>query len=108
FVAISNMEAAGGDYALIREGNERVVRARFADAEFFLAEDKKKTLLERREDLKTVAFLKDLGAGASIYEKTRRVEMLTSLLANRLGWSPEKTQTAERIAMLCKNDLVTQ
>src|SRR5690606_9743800 len=40
FVAISNMETQ--DYALIREGNERVVRARFADAEFFLAEDKKK------------------------------------------------------------------
>src|SRR5690606_27515276 len=106
FMAISNMVAK--DYSLIREGNERVVRARFADAEFFLAEDKKKTLVERREDLKAVAFLKDLGAGASIYEKTKRVENLVSLLGARLGWAPAKIETAERIAMLCKNDLVTQ
>ncbi|HEX2612362.1 MAG TPA: glycine--tRNA ligase subunit beta [Fibrobacteria bacterium] len=106
FMAISNMESK--DYALIREGNERVVRARFADAEFFLAEDKKKTLLERREDLKAVAFLKDLGEGASIYAKTKRVENLVSLLGARLGWKPEKIEATERIAMLCKNDLVTQ
>ncbi len=105
FMAISNMEAKS--YDLIREGNERVVRARFADAEFFLAEDKKKTLIERREDLKTVAFLKDLGEGASIYEKTKRIENLVSLLGARLGWAPAKVEAAERIAMLCKNDLVT-
>jgi glycyl-tRNA synthetase len=106
FMAISNMECK--DYTLVREGNERVVRARFADAEFFLAEDKKKTLIERREDLKAVAFLKDLGAEASIFAKTKRVEILTSLLASRLQWSPEKSATAEHIAQLCKNDLTTQ
>jgi len=106
FMAISNMEAK--NYDLIREGNERVVRARFADAEFFLAEDKKKTLIERREDLKTVAFLKDLGAGASIYAKTKRLENVVSLLGARLGWDSGKIAKAEHIAQLCKNDLVTQ
>jgi len=84
------------------------VRSRFADAEFFLREDKKKTLLERREDLKTVAFLKDLGTGASIHAKTLRVEGLTTALAGKLGWSADKTKTAAQIAALAKNDLTTQ
>ncbi len=106
FVAISNMECK--DYRLIREGNESVVRARFADAEFFLREDKKKSLLERREDLKTVAFLKDLGEGASIYAKTVRVEKLAVELAQKLGWDAKKIDTVRQIAALCKNDLTTQ
>jgi len=106
FVAISNLECA--DYSLIREGNESVVRARFADAEFFLREDRKKRLLDRREDLRAVAFLKDLGEGASIYQKTVRVERLAGELGLRLGWSAKKTETARLVASLCKNDLTTQ
>ncbi len=106
FVAMSNMEAT--DYSLIRQGNESVVRARFADAEFFLQEDRKKKLLERREDLKVVAFLKDLGEGASIYAKTLRVERYTTELGLQLGWDAKKIEIAKTIASLCKNDLTTQ
>ncbi len=106
FAAMSNMEAK--DYTLIREGNESVVRARFADAEFFLREDRKKKLLDRRQDLKAVAFLKDLGEGASIYSKTVRVERLASELGLKLGWDAKKIETAKAIASLCKNDLTTQ
>src|SRR5690606_30097242 len=107
FIAISNMEPQNGDVTLIREGNERVVRARFADAEFFLAEDKKKTLREQREELKTVAFLKELGAGASIHAKTIRLEGLATALAGELGWDAAKAQHVADIAALAKSDLVT-
>ncbi len=105
FMAISNMESA--NYDLIREGNERVVRARFADAEFFLAEDRKKTLAEQREELRNTAFLKDLGAGASIYAKTVRIEGMATAIAGRLGWDAAKTRNVAAIASLAKNDLVT-
>jgi glycyl-tRNA synthetase beta chain len=90
---------------LVREGNERVVRARFADAEFFLVEDKKKSLLDRRQDLKNVAFLKELGPGASIYAKTERVEKLACQLAQNAGVD---VNTVRTIVRLCKNDLTTQ
>ncbi|MCD6025178.1 MAG: glycyl-tRNA synthetase beta chain, partial [Fibrobacteria bacterium] len=106
FLAISNMEAA--DYALIREGNERVVRSRFADAEFFLREDKKKALADRRDDLKTVAFLKDLGPEASIHAKTVRIEKLALAIAGKAGLSAERIRTVTEIAALAKNDLTTQ
>ncbi len=109
FVAISNMECA--DYGLIRQGNESVVRARFADAEFFLREDRKKKLLDGREDLKAVAFLKDLGEGASIYAKTVRIEeILRSFAAiqGSINFSHETYGKAIEIACLCKNDLTTQ
>jgi glycyl-tRNA synthetase len=106
FLAISNMESA--DYGLIREGNERVVRSRFADAEFFLREDKKKTLAERREDLKPVAFLKDLGTEGSIHAKTARVEKLALAIAGKAGLDAGRIQTVTAIAALAKNDLTTQ
>src|SRR5690606_13736126 len=105
FIAISNMETA--DYTLTREGNERVVRARFADAESFLAEDRQQTRAEQREELRNTAFLKDLGAGASIYAKTVRIEGLATALAGQLGWDAVKTRNVAQIAALAKNDLLT-
>jgi glycyl-tRNA synthetase len=106
FVAISNMETK--DDSLIRDGNARVVRARFADAEFFLQEDRKRKLIERKADLAGVAFLKDLGSAASIQAKVGRVETLTVALAQAAGLNAERAETARRIAELAKCDLVTQ
>jgi glycyl-tRNA synthetase beta chain len=106
FLAVSNMECR--DYTLIREGNERVVRARFADAEFFLREDRKRPLADRRADLDKVAFLKDLGEGASIYRKTLRLENLAARVAAGLEWSADRMGLAKQVAALCKNDLTTQ
>ncbi len=106
FVAIANTEAR--DYGLIREGNASVVRARFSDAEFFLREDGKKKLADRRDDLKSMVFLKELGGGGSLYHKTRRVENLVDELGRRLEWPAAPIAAARQIAALCKNDLTTQ
>ena len=106
FVVISNMEM--DDYTLVRDGNARVVRARFADAEFFLAEDRKRPLLDRKRDLAGVALLKDLGAEGSILAKVLRVEKLTLALAAQAGLPASRGQIARGIAELAKCDLVTQ
>ena len=91
FIAVMNT-AADPD-GLVRQGNEKVLRARFNDARFFWDQDQKKKLEDRVEDLKSVTFQAKLG---SYYEKTQRVVALTK----ELGGS-------ERAALLCKCDLTT-
>src|SRR5260370_206683 len=69
----------GGEWeGLIRNGNERVLRARFNDARFFWQTDQKQTLRQRVELLRNVTFQKDLG---SYYDKTLRVQRMASWLA---------------------------
>jgi glycyl-tRNA synthetase len=106
FLAIAGTRC--NDATLVREGNERVVRARFSDAEFFLAEDRKKLLADRRDALGNLAFLKDLGPGASMLAKTRRVEKASGIMAQRLDWKASRIAQAQAIAALCKNDLTTE
>jgi glycyl-tRNA synthetase beta chain len=91
FIAVTNTN--GDPDGLIRQGNERVLRARFNDARFFWDQDQKKTLPARLDDLKTVTFQAKLG---SYYEKTHRV----LALVKQLGGS-------ERAALLAKCDLTT-
>lgn len=99
FITVSNIESK--DVAKIQEGNERVIRPRFSDAEFFWSQDRKSKLIDRSASLATVVFQKQLG---TLKDKTHRVVKLASAIADRLGGD---TQMALRAAELCKCDLMT-
>ncbi len=90
---------------IVAEGNASVIRARFADARFFINEDTKQSLESFLPDLKTLTFQEELG---SYYEKAGRVEALTAKLCDALGLNDDDTRTALRAAHLAKADLVTQ
>jgi glycyl-tRNA synthetase beta chain len=100
FIVISNTRADNA--AVVRVGAERVIRARFDDAKFYLTEDRKKKLIERIDDLKLVTFHDELG---SLFEKTERVVSLVSFLAERLA--PSSHEKTIRAAHLSKTDLIT-
>jgi len=100
FVAISNMRAK--DMELIRQGNERVLRARLNDAEFFYRDDRKLPLAERVPHLKDIIFQEKLG---TMLDKVERLRRLAGLTADRVN--PACRGAAERAAELCKADLVT-
>jgi glycyl-tRNA synthetase beta chain len=91
FIAVMNTDADPD--GLVRQGNERVLRARFNDARFFWDQDQKKALAVRLEDLKTVTFQAKLG---SYFDKTMRVVELVRQFSGN-----------ERAALLCKCDLTT-
>ena len=88
----------------VQHGNERVLRARLADAQFFFDEDRKKSLEEHREKLKTVVFQQGLG---TMYEKTERLEKLADFIADAIGADEKAHKHARRAAILSKADLVT-
>jgi len=100
FITVSNIESK--NVTKIQEGNERVIRPRFADAEFFWSQDRKSKLSDRSERLGTVVFQKKLG---TLLDKTKRVEKITSAIADQLAGD---TQLALRAAELCKCDLMTE
>ncbi|MGD8483844.1 MAG: glycine--tRNA ligase subunit beta [Thioalkalispiraceae bacterium] len=99
FITISNIESKNP--ARVIEGNERVIRPRFSDAEFFWNQDRKTRLDQRVDSLASVVFQKQLG---SLLDKTRRVARLAEQVAERLGGNK---QLALRAAELCKCDLMT-
>jgi glycyl-tRNA synthetase beta chain len=101
FVAVSNTKAQ--DMEVVTKGNERVLRARLADAQFFFQEDHKIPLEERVEKLKGVIFQTKLGTS---YEKVMRIQGLATQLAEELA--PQEKEIAARGAYLCKADLVTE
>ncbi|MCB9445177.1 MAG: glycine--tRNA ligase subunit beta [Ardenticatenaceae bacterium] len=86
------------------DGNEHVIRARFADAEFFYGNDSKRHLPDFVADLATLTFQADLG---SMLDKTHRLEKLVLQVAAMLGLSEEDTAVANRAAALAKADLAT-
>jgi glycyl-tRNA synthetase beta chain len=88
----------------VRRGNDRVMRARLADAKFFHDTDVATPLAERRAALDAVVFQKRLG---SIGDKVRRIERLVPLLGAELALSQPVIQTALAGAALAKCDLVT-
>ena len=99
FVTVRN---GGKDYLdIVQHGNERVLKARLEDAQFFFNEDREKSLDAHREKLKTVVFQEGLG---SVYEKTERLVELVKRIADMLGVDAEN---AIRAAELSKADLVT-
>ncbi len=103
FVAVRN----GGDAHMdvVRYGNEEVIRARFADVEFFWEMDTRKTLEDFLPRLNTLTFQEQLG---SMLDKTERLEKLVPELCRILSLSEKETRFAQRAAHLCKADLVTQ
>jgi glycyl-tRNA synthetase len=103
FIAVRNGDKRHLD--LVRAGNEHVVRARFADAAFFVREDVKHSLEEFLPKLATLTFQKKLG---SMLDKAGRIESLTAALAPGLALDMAETATALRAAHLAKADLATQ
>ena len=105
FITVRNGGKAHLD--VVAHGNERVLRARLADAQFFFDEDRKKSLAEHREKLKTVVFQRGLG---SMYEKTERLMALTTAIVEEMAaGDTDDTALADarRAAELSKADLVT-
>jgi len=102
FVAVRNGD--GQHLDVVADGNEQVIRARFADAAFFIREDLQQTLEDFRAKLSTLTFQVKLG---SMLDKSERVEHLVESLSPALKLSADETQTALRAAHLCKADLAT-
>lgn len=91
------------DVPMIAKGNDRVMRARLADARFFFDEDKKAKLEDRVEKLSGIVFHNKLG---TVREKVARIERLAGLIAGDLGLAAGARAEVERAAHLCKFDLV--
>lgn len=102
FIAIANTKLK--DMSLIREGNERVLAARLADAKFFWDEDRKIRLEERAKKLSQVTFHQKLGTMA---QKQDRVAALAQIVGETLGLPPHLVQAGRRAAELCKADLLS-
>ena len=103
FIAVTNNRAK--DMGLIREGNERVLAARLADAKFFFDEDRKVKLEDRVLKLAGVTFQQKLG---TMEKKQQRIRKLASMIATSVRPQDyELKQTCERAADLCKADLLT-
>jgi glycyl-tRNA synthetase len=109
FIAVANKPPAGQDpsqaYPLVVEGNEHVIRARFADAAFFVREDVKKPLEAYLPRLATLTFQVKLG---SMLDKTDRITALVGDLIAMLRLDAPQAAVAQRAARLCKADLATQ
>ena len=102
FITVRN----GSDYCLekVQHGNERVLRARLADAQFFFDEDRKHKLSDYVEKLKTVVFQEGLG---TIYDKANRLAELAGFIGEKVNATPEEITTTKRAALLAKADLVS-
>ena len=100
FIAIANLESQ--DPAIVRKGNEKVIRPRFADAEFFWQQDLKHRLADYLPRLEAVTYQDKLG---SLADKTRRLEALARELAAVTGADAEHAATAARLS---KSDLLSE
>jgi len=103
FITISNGDPAKS--AIIAAGNERVVRARLADGQFFYKADLAKPLEDYLPKLETVTFQEDLG---TVREKVDRLCKIANLITKQLQITATEQAYIERAALLCKADLVTQ
>ena len=99
FIFVANIESK--DPQQIISGNEKVVRPRLADAEFFFKTDRKKRLEDNLPRLATVMFQKQLG---TLRDKTDRIEALSGWIAEKIGADVEN---AKRAGLLSKCDLMT-
>ncbi|MED6323041.1 MAG: glycine--tRNA ligase subunit beta [Pseudomonadota bacterium] len=99
FLFVTNIESR--DASQVISGNEKVIRPRLADAEFFFNSDKKTTLESRLESLETVLFQKQLG---TLKEKSKRISALSAFIASQID--ANETQAA-RAGLLAKTDLMS-
>ncbi|MCU4594487.1 glycine--tRNA ligase subunit beta [Acinetobacter radioresistens] len=100
FITVSNIESK--DPKQIIEGNEKVVRPRLSDAEFFFLQDQKQPLASRSEKLANMVFQAQLG---TLWDKTVRIAMLAVELTK---FTSAQVADAERAAMLSKCDLTSE
>lgn len=103
FITISNGDPAKS--AIIAEGNGRVIRARLADGMFFFNADRTQPLADYLPKLEMVTFEERLG---SVRQKVDRIVAVAGAIATQLGLNATQTDLANRAALLCKADLVTQ
>lgn len=101
FIVVSNSPSA--DPEIVVRGNERVLRARLADARFFFDADRSAPLAERVKELKGVVFQEHLGTS---YDKVMRFSRTAEWMADRLA--TDSKEHICRAALLCKADLVTE
>jgi glycyl-tRNA synthetase len=102
FIAVRNGDNNGLD--VVADGNAQVIRARFADAAFFINEDINTKLEEELPRLGTLTFQFKLG---SMLDKSKRIEAMIPALSEYFTLSEAEKKTALRAAKLCKADLVT-
>ncbi|MBI3995334.1 MAG: glycine--tRNA ligase subunit beta [Nitrospirae bacterium] len=102
FLFVSNIKTQKP--ALIRAGNERVIRARLEDARFYFEQDKKQTLNERVGQLSGLVFHEKLG---TLYQKMERIKQLAPMLLREAGRDEQEISRLEKAALLCKSDLLT-
>jgi len=99
FISVANIESS--DLSVIINGNERVIRPRLADSEFFWKQDKAKRLEDRLADLDKVLFMKSLG---SMADKAKRIEQLSGTVAGMIGID---AVSCARAGLLAKTDLLS-
>ena len=99
FIFVSNIESKDPQQVIF--GNEKVIRPRLADAEFFFKTDQKQTLESRLTTLESVLFQKQLG---TLKAKSERIASLSKVIAEQLG---ENTEDAYRAGLLSKTDLMS-
>lgn len=103
FITISNGDPAKA--TVIAAGNQRVIRARLADGQFFYKSDLAKPLADYLPQLATVTFQEDLG---SVRDKVERINKIATQIATELQLNAQECNLIQRAALLCKADLVTQ
>ncbi|AFZ15079.1 glycyl-tRNA synthetase beta chain [Crinalium epipsammum PCC 9333] len=103
FITISNGNPAKSE--IIARGNERVIRARLADGQYFYKADLAHPLESYLPQLETVTFQEDLG---SVKAKVERIVKIASYISEQLQLSEDDRNLIQRAALLCKADLVTQ
>jgi glycyl-tRNA synthetase beta chain len=103
FVTVRNGDETSLD--VVAKGNEKVLRARLADARFFYDEDLKLPIDQAVEKLDQVVFHEELG---TVGDKVRRIVHLADRLADALQWEEDRRRVLKRAAQICKFDLSTQ
>jgi len=103
FVTVRNGDETSLD--VVRRGNEKVLRARLADARFFYAEDLRLPIADALERLERIVYHEELG---TMGDKVRRVRRIAGRLAERLALDAQTAADVDRAAEICKFDLVTQ
>lgn len=99
FMFVSNIKSKSPEAVI--KGNEKVVRPRLCDAQFFFEEDKKIPADTRLDSLKSIVFQKELG---TVYQRCERISKLASLIAEKIGANSEQ---ARKAGLYCKSDLVS-
>ncbi len=90
---------------IISIGNQKVLKARFSDAKFFVESDKKVSSNERNEKLKSVSYLKGMG---NVFERVERIEVIAGKINKFLNDKSLDSKKVVEAARLCKNDLCSE